>query len=174
MPVVSISGPPGAGKSTLWHALQAELDARFQFIPDLPRAALETLDPALEAWNDRDFQHYVGYAQALAETGTPQDLVTIADKSLLDAVAYWDVLFGDGPPRWVSALRPNRYAIVFLCDHHGVMPDRQGVQGLHLDARDRLAERIEARATTAAPSVVRLSGRHGERLQRALAELATL
>ncbi len=72
-------------------------------LPDLPREALETLNPSLNAWDDPAFQHYVGYRQLLEEQTEAASLI-VYDKSLLDAVAYWDVLSGmaarSGPPNY--------------------------------------------------------------------------
>ncbi len=166
---VSISGPPAAGKSTLWADLRGALDPSTLFIPDLPRQALERLDPALGAAQDPLFQHYVGYRQLVEEQQAAPLLV--CDKSILDAVAYWDVLHGGERPGWAGEARSDRYQLVLICDHLGIEPNLETVQGLHAGFRDELAKRITGIAAESPARVVRLSGDREERLSRALLEI---
>jgi nicotinamide riboside kinase len=169
--LVSVSGPPGAGKTTLCAQLMEVLGADATLIPDLPREALERLDPTLESWNDPAFQHYVGYAQLLAEERDGHERIRLCDKSLVDAIAYCDVLFDGRRPRWTRPVFPARYALVLLCDHADVVPDPQSLQGLHLALRDPLAQRIAEIAQDAAPRVVGVSGTRSTRLALALSEI---
>ena len=78
------------------------------------------LNPSLNAWDDPAFQHYVGYLQSCFKSTQAASLI-VYDKSLLDAVAYWDVLFGDGRPKWASELSVERYDVVFLSDHRWIV-----------------------------------------------------
>jgi len=150
------------------------LGAGASLVPDLPREALQWLDPALEPWNDLAFQHYVGYAQLLAEERSKGETITLCDKSIIDALAYWNILFGTEAPRWARATEAARYALVLRCDHAGVAADRDSLQGLHLGLRDPLAKRIDEIARDAGVRVVTLSGTRAERLTLALTEIHDL
>jgi nicotinamide riboside kinase len=169
---ISISGPPAAGKSTLWSDLRQAIGPAAAYVPDLPRLALETLDPRLSAWRDPLFQHYVGYRQ-LFEEAREADLM-ICDKSLIDAVAYWDVLFGGERPSWASEASRKRYALVLICEHHGIDADIETVQGVHADFRDQLAEKIGEVASHSPTRLVRLVGDPHQRLRQALAEIRSV
>ncbi len=171
MKVVSVSGPPSAGKTTLCTQLAGVLRADALFVPDIPRAALERLDPALESWNDPEFQHYVGYAQLLAERREGRELLRVCDKSLIDALAYWDVLFDGPPPNWARGISSTHYDLVLLCDHTEVVPDQGSLGSVHYDLREPLAHRIDELARDAAHRVVMLSGSRSQRLARAVSEI---
>jgi nicotinamide riboside kinase len=172
--VISISGAPGSGKSTLFAQLEDVLGAAATFMPDLPLTSFQALDPTLEAWADPDFQHYVGFSQLMREAGAGNGETLVFDKSLLDAVAYWDVLFGASKPRWTASLGEGRYELVLLCDYHGIEPRPEPIHRVHLSLRERLAKRTAELAELSARRVVRLSGARDERLDLALTELGAV
>jgi nicotinamide riboside kinase len=172
--MISISGAPGAGKTTLCEQLgRVRSDATV--VADVPLHALERLDAHLTAWNDVSFQHYVGYAQLLAESSARRAALRLCDKSLVDAVGYWDVLFGGERPHWATELARRRYALVILCDFRDIAPsDLRPVQRLHLEVRETLARRIEAVAQETGVEVLRVSGTRESRLDAALAAIERL
>ncbi len=172
--MISISGPPFSGKSTLWAALQHKLTGRFHFVPDLPRQALETLDPGMSAWSVPEFQGYVGFAQLLAEQAVPPNRVAVCDKSLIDALAYARVLFAQQEPSWSGALAPGRYALALVCDYRDVDAAPDGLHSVHIDLREQIETEVLALADISAARVLRLSGSPTARLARAVAEIEHL
>lgn len=174
--MITISGPPLSGKTTLWRILRERLSGQFEFVPDLPRLALETLDPNLKAWNMPEFQHYVGFAQLLREETEPKGCERIYDKSLIDALAYWRALFGSGSdsPPWSTAILPCRYRLAFVCDHTDIDVDAQGLHTVHLGERDSIAKEVLRTVSVSADRTVHLSGPSSGRLELAMAELDRL
>jgi nicotinamide riboside kinase len=172
--VITISGPPFSGKTTLWHALRERLAGRFEFVPDLPRLALEALDPDLRAWSTPEFQHYVGFTQLLREHAEPKGCEGVYDKSLIDALAYWRALFGSGTPPWSAAMGPGRYRLAFVCDYTDIDLVARGLHTVHLAERESIEREVLRAASESADRTVRLSGSPSARIELAMAELDRL
>ena len=171
--LVSISGPPFSGKTTLIKKLQDILPTSVKIVQDLPRAAIEQLGSDLPQADLVAFQHYVGFAQILAENDVAQDsAIGILDKSLIDAIAYWDVLVAKPRPIWASVLQPERYAMVFICDHKEISAQGDWVQSLHRQQRNALGERILHIAEEYCSEKIKIiSGSVSERVNTTIAEL---
>lgn len=174
MPLVSISGAPIAGKTTLWRGLRARLGNGADFVSDIPRLALETLGPARAQADLVAFQHYVGFAQLIAEQSDAMT-VRVFDKSLLDALAYWDVLVrGASRPAWAPSDAESRYALAIICEREPGMRADGAVQELHEHLGDSLAARIREHAAEHAARVVTVIGDPKTRLETALAAIAEI
>lgn len=172
--MITISGPPFSGKTTLWRDLKGTFGDQIEFIEDLPRRALEALDPILSAWSAPEFQDYVGFAQLLAEQSAPAGRKLVSDKSLIDALAYSRVLFSEPSPPWAAALTPGRYRLALVCDYRDIdtAPDR--LQQVHFDRREQIEHEVLALAGSYASRVVRLSGSPAMRLGAARREIEGL
>ena len=158
--MITISGPPFSGKTTIWRALQGALGEQALFAEDLPRLALEALDPAFSAWSAPEFQDYVGFAQLLAEQSAPAGREMVCDKSLIDALAYSRVLFDVRSPSWSAALTPGRYRLALVCDYRDIdmAPDR--LQQVHFDRREQIEQQVlELAAATQAGWCASLAAR---------------
>jgi nicotinamide riboside kinase len=170
--LISISGPPISGKTTLINRLKKELPVVVDVVPDLPRLAIECIGSELTQRDQKAFQHYIGFAQLLAEEAElSDDTIRILDKSLLDAVAYWDVLIGESRPVWASALQAQRYAFVFICDHKDIIPHGDDVQQLHKAYRDTLGDQIFQVAHEVTNQVKIISGDISTRHQTIIATM---
>jgi nicotinamide riboside kinase len=175
MSMVTISGPPLSGKTTLWQALSERLSGRFEFVPDLPRIALEKLDPQLRAWSTPEFQHYIGFAQLIAEHANSEGRVVVYDKSLIDALAYWRALFESGTPPWSAALHPGRYRVAFVCDYRDIdAAVARGIHTVHLGDRESIEREVLRGAGESADRVICLSGPPAARIGVAISALDLL
>lgn len=173
---VSVSGPPCSGKTTLVEAVMRRLEPRIVSLPDLPRRALEDL--ASQAvrleWKPEEFQHYVGFSQVLAEAALPSVSFRLLDKSLVDAVAYWDVLVGGRRPGWSRALTKKTYDAIIVCDYRDVEAPPKGIAQTHYHLRSRLAAAIEEVAVESCENVMVLSGSRTTRVAKAVKLLERL
>ena len=163
---VSISGPPLSGKTTLYNDLRHALrdyDPQPIFIPDRVRASIELIGVGLAEADRPAFQHYVGFSQASAELEVSDENLVIFDKSLLDAVAYWDVLVGGQRPQWASILQSDRYDLVVVCDHRGIAEQGGDIDLMHVDLREQLADRISTLANKMSSCIMPVSGNRSER-----------
>lgn len=158
MILVGISGPPASGKTTLWTDLADRFAEQLEFLPDAPRKLLVDGRLAAASRGDRAFQEMVGESQIASEDRAGGRIGRVCDKSLVDAVAYWDVLVKGTPPTWAAGLTPIRYAISFVCDYRDIETTDDPLQQVHFEHRVELAARIEALATSASARVVHLSG----------------
>ncbi len=157
--LISISGSPLSGKTTLIEKLKKNLLIPIDIVSDLPRLAIDRIGLELTQFDQKAFQHYIGFAQLLAEeTNVPSNTIRILDKSLIDAVAYWDVLIREPRPIWASALHAQRYAFVFICDHKDVISHGDNMQQLHKMHRDTLNEAILRVACEMTDNVKIISG----------------
>src|SRR5262245_22470485 len=136
--LVSISGPPMSGKTTLHNALAHRCPPNLPttFSPDLVRESINDLGVKFVEQDRRAFQEYVGFAQYLAERRMPMGQVGILDKSLIDAVAYWDVFVGGKRPIWASKVQ-GAYDLVFLCAHREIQVRGSAVDVMHAAYRDQ-------------------------------------
>jgi predicted ATPase len=175
--LVSISGAPLAGKTTL-HAQMSEYFAAtreaFRFVADIPRQAISRIGVELAERDRAAFQHYVGIAQLVAEGESQSPGTSIFDKSLLDAVAYWDVFLGGRRPDWCNKLARDRYELILVCDHTEILPHGDTIDLMHADARDDLGRRILTVATDLGLPIVRVSGKQRERLSTAIRAVESL
>lgn len=173
--IVSISGPPLSGKTTLFQGLSQRFPGLSATVADIPRQTLETIGAGV--W-ERDlvaFQHYIGFAQLLAEdTGERSPGIVLMDKSLIDATAYWDVLIGGPGPVWAADVLKRQYALVIMCNHEeiGAPPDR--LQSQHMQLRAQLAIAIERIARSCETPILHVSGDQSTRLARAAEALSSL
>jgi nicotinamide riboside kinase len=170
--LVSISGPPQSGKTTLYDALRTyftstELYPRPRFSSDVVRQSIARLGVDLAEADRLAFQHYVGFRHLVTEAEFDAVDLTILDKSLIDAVSYWDVLVGGRRPVWASLLTPERYGLVVLCSHEGIQTRGGDIDVMHADLRDSLASQIAVVAREASHCVVRVTGDRDERLAAA-------
>lgn len=168
--LVSISGPPMSGKTTLYQALRLAPSVSEWFgvqAPDIVRKAIETLGIDLAETDRRAFQHFVGFSQLVAEEKAFTEGGGIFDKSLLDAIAYWDVLIKDDRPAWASELTINRYDLVILCSYQEIPARGSSVDLMHAGHREQLSNAIKELASEYARDVVVVSGTPAQRLQKA-------
>ncbi|HEU0240251.1 MAG TPA: AAA family ATPase [Micromonosporaceae bacterium] len=170
--LVSISGPPRSGKTTLHKILRQsyQFDAPVTFVPDLVRQAIDNIGVDFAETDRQAFQDYVGFAQYVAELRMPTGRTGILDKSLIDAVAYWDVLVGGKRPVWASLVH-RRYDLVLLCGHEEVPVRGSAVDLMHSALRDRLAKAVAAVAQEADSKLVWISGSLAERVATAVGHI---
>lgn len=161
-PSFSISGPPCSGKTTLAADLVQRFGERAAFVEDIPRTALELLLHQGIQLNQAEFQHYVGIAQLVAEEALAgrsfPSVVSLLDKSVVDAIAYWDVLVGGDRPEWCNVLSRERYTAVFICEHGDVLAAPEGLAMVHYSLRARLAQSMLEVAHGASLQVIRVAG----------------
>lgn len=144
MVTVAVSGALVSGKTTLVRAIASGNGRMWKIIPDLPRAALNVIGWDTLQYDPIAFQHYIGLRQIMEEAAIAKsDSCTICDKSLVDAIAYWDVLVGTARPHWASVLNSMRYAAIFICDPNDISRDKADeYQQRHWDFRSRIHEAI--------------------------------
>ena len=173
--LLSVTGPPMSGKSTLWEGLESALGGAAVFVPDLARRALTAVRPETMARDQSGFQHFLGYEQLVAEerasaAADDTSALVVCDKSLIDAVGYWDVLVGAPWPTWADKV-VGRYSLVVYCDPTDVTASPVGLSELHFAQRDRLAEAILAVAKESRTAVVTVSGSPERRVEQVLYHL---
>lgn len=172
--LVSISGAPWSGKSTLWTGLASILGARphTHFILDRPRRALALLGNDLAQSNLRGFQDYIGIGQLVAEEDARSSAtLVICDKSMIDAVAYWRTLIGAPPPSWASKLTHDRYDLTVLCPHDEISTEPEGLARIHAPLRQQLAETVRDIATSSSQVLLEVSGQRDERVAMVIDEI---
>jgi hypothetical protein len=165
--LVSISGALLSGKTTLAEMVCRGLGQDGEGVHDIPRHALERLEKGVVENNRIGFQHYIAFSQLLAESAPSDRRFRILDKSLIDALAYWNVLVGEEPPGWATLATGDRYALVVLCDHTEIEVERGDELRLpHLAYRERLAEEIGRIVVEMGCYVLRASGSPQQRMAR--------
>jgi predicted ATPase len=174
---VSISGPPLAGKTTLFNAVREHCSRRrrdITFVGDLVRQTIESLGVGLVESDRAAFQHYVGFRQLAVEAELDSTKLVILDKSLVDAIAYWDVLVGGNRPIWSAQLERDRYGIVVLCDHAEIGETGNEIDLMHASLRDRLAHQIITVSGGVSTKVISVAGSRSQRLDTVLAAIDSL
>src|SRR5262249_2908400 len=108
----------------------------------------------------RAFQDFVGYYQLLIETELSGDGTSVLlDKSLIDALAYWEVLIGGETPVWGCQLASRRYTLCFVTDPTDIDDSTADpLQASHWPLRPALDRSITRWSAQLSSRTVRLSG----------------
>lgn len=172
--LISVSGAPCSGKTTLWHALSAHYDF-IALAEDLPRRAHRHIGSEMITADERAFQNFIGFQQFLTEEEMSSNQpITLLDKSLIDALSYWDVLVGGERPTWAKQAE-GRYAICFVTNPSDVDESQvDDIQIRHWHIRAELDRAIHRWANKLSVNVVPLSGPLESRIKSAMVAIEAI
>lgn len=121
-----VTGPPGAGKSTLVEALGAHGIGTV-----VPEVARDLLQLELDAGRtvaelrryEQSFQDRVLRRKIELESRLPADAVTLLDRGIPDTLAYYRLHGWEASPLLTAALATCRYEAAFVLDALPALPD---------------------------------------------------
>jgi predicted ATPase len=120
------------------------------------------------------FQHWVGIAQRLAEVeaAAGEGDFTLLDKSLVDAVAYWNVYVGGAAPTWAPEV--GRYSLVVVCEPGDISRAADQLQEAHWNVRAAVHAHCVAVGSEGGLRVVVAQGSVQERSTMVLKEISSI
>lgn len=174
---ISISGPLLSGKTTLINLMKKNITSQIEVIYDIPRQAINLLGSTFCEKDITGFQNYIGFQQLIEENTQLRDGLKfrILDKSLIDCVAYWNILVKRETPVWAECLNSNRYTLVIICNHRDIKAyTNDSIRHPHMKYRNELASEIDRITKFYNFPVLHVSGSVEKRLETVLSELKRL